>query len=238
MSRVAIFANSIITFGAQWISIRAERKRAEGRSMFITISRQFAAGGSKVAKAVADSLDWTVVDDAFIHEIAQRTGYSPEEIADMEERVPSFMERFARSSAAAFPENLVASPSWIDQPDALRLARVTRDVVEELGHRDRVVLVGRAAAAVLAREKSAIHARLVAPVDYRVRQAIDRLGLPEKKALSHLEEIDDNRARYHRELYDRDWNDPVHYHFVLNTGLLGSQGAARIIVGHARELGW
>jgi cytidylate kinase len=71
-----------------------------------------------------------------------------------------------------------------------------------------------------------------------VRQAVERLGYAEKKSLSHLEEIDDNRARYHRELYDRDWNDPIHYHFVLNTGLLGSEGAARIIVGHARELGW
>jgi cytidylate kinase len=206
--------------------------------MFITISRQFAAGGSEVAKAVADSLGWTVVDDAFIGEIAQRTGYAPEEIEGLDERVPSFMERFAQSSAAAFPENLVTSPSWIDQPDAMRLARVTRDVVEELGRRDRVVLVGRAAAAVLAREQSAIHARLVAPVAYRVRQAVERLGYAEKKSLSHLEEIDDNRARYHRELYDRDWNDPIHYHFVLNTGLLGSEGAARIIVGHARELGW
>ena len=98
--------------------------------------------------------------------------------------------------------------------------------------------MGRAAAAVLAREQSAIHVRLVAPIEYRVRQAIERLGIEEKRAHAHAEEVDDNRARYHLELYGRDWNDPVHYHFVLNTGLLGANGAADIVVGHARSNGW
>lgn len=206
--------------------------------MFITISRQFAAGGSRVAASVAKQLEWSVIDDAFIQEIAERTGYTPDEIAALEERVPSFIERFAQSSAASLPENQVASPNWIDQPDAMRMARVTRDVVEDLGRRDRVVLVGRAAAAVLAQERDAIHVRLVAPVEYRVRQAIERLDYSESDAKDRLEEIDSNRQRYHRELYDRDWNDPVNYHFVLNTEAVGVEGAARIIVGHARALGW
>jgi len=206
--------------------------------MFITISRQYAAGGSQVANRVAEELGWTVVDDAFINEIAARTEYEPEEVAGLEERVPSFMERFAHSSAASLPENIFASPNWIETPDSTRLARVSREVIKELGRRDRVVLVGRAAAAVLARERDAIHVRLVAPVDYRVRQAIERLGVPEKEAHAHLAEIDDNRARYHLELYHRDWNDPVNYHLVLNTEALGPEAASKIIVGHARHLGW
>jgi cytidylate kinase len=148
------------------------------------------------------------------------------------------MERFAQSSAASMPEYQVASSSWLEEPELVRLARVTRDVVEELGRHDRVVLVGRAAAAVLARERDAIHARLVAPVAYRVQQAIDRLGIPQKQAAAHLREIDENRARYHREFYDRDWNDPVNYHFVLNTEALCPEGAAQVIIGRARHLGW
>jgi cytidylate kinase len=206
--------------------------------MFITISRQFAAGGSQVAKRVADEIEWTVVDDAFIEELAERTGYTPEEVAGLEERVPTFIERFAQSSASSLPENLVASPNWIEQPDVTRLAKVSRHVVEEIGRRDRVVLVGRAAAAVLAGERNAIHVRLVASLAYRVRQAIDRLGIPEKEAQARVEESDRNRSRYHRELFDRDWNDPVNYHFVLNTEAIQPEGAAQIIVGHARRLGW
>jgi len=191
-----------------------------------------------VAERVAAELEWTVVDDAFVEEIAARTGYPREDIAALEERVPSFMERFAQSAALSAPENLMASPSWIDQPDTIKLAHVTRDVIKELGRRDRVVLVGRAAAAILASERSAIHVRLVASRDYRVRQAVDRLGHPEKQARLHLEETDANRARYHLELYGRDWNDPVNYHMVLNTEALGVEGAVGILVARARQLGW
>jgi len=206
--------------------------------MFITISRQYAAGASEVSRRVAEELGWKVVDDAFIEEIAARTGYAPEDIAGLEERVPSFMERFAQSSAISLPENLLSSPSSIDQPDTIKLAHVSRELVEELGREDRVVLVGRAAAAVLASESSAIHVRLVASVEYRVRQATERLGHSEKEARAHVAEIDRNRELYHRELYGRDWNDPVNYHLVLNTEALGSDGAAQLIVARARQLGW
>lgn len=206
--------------------------------MFITISRQFAAGGSEVAEGVAAALEWTVVDDAFVEEIASRTGYSEEEIEALEERVPSFIERFAQTAALSSPENVLVNPNWADQPDSIRLARVTRELVEEIGRRDRVVLVGRAAAAVLASEADAVHVRLVAGVDYRVREAIDRLGFSEADARPHLEEVDHNRQRYHSELYGRDWNDPVNYHMVLNTEAVGAAGAAELIVTRARALGW
>jgi hypothetical protein len=46
------------------------------------------------------------------------------------------------------------------------------------------------------------------------------------------------RARYNREYYHRDWNDPVNYHMVLNTEALGIDGAVDAIVGRARVLGW
>ncbi len=206
--------------------------------MFITISRQFAAGGSEVSRRVAEELGWKVVDDAFIEEIAARTGYTPEDIADLEERVPSFMERFAQSSTISLPEYLLSSPSWVDEPETIKLAHVTRQLVQELGREDRVVLVGRAAAAVLASESSAIHVRLVASVEYRVQQATLRLGHSEKEVQAQLAETDRNRERYHRELYGRDWNDPVNYHLVLNTEAIGPDGAAQLIVARARQLGW
>jgi cytidylate kinase len=206
--------------------------------MVITISRQRMAGGSDVATRVAESLGWTVVDDALIDAVAERSGFSPEDVQDLEESVPSFLERFARSSALSSPENLLSTPSAIDEPATVKLAHVTREVIEELGRRDRLVFVGRAAAAVLASERNAIHVRLVASLEYRVRQVISKLGLSEEEARSEVIQRDEGRARYHKELFGRDWNDPVNYHLVLNTEILGATGAAEIIVARARSLGW
>lgn len=206
--------------------------------MVITISRQYMAGGSDVAARVAETLGWTVVDDALIDAVAERSGFAPEDVQSLEESVPSFMERFAQSSALSSPENLLSTPSAIDGPATVRLAHVTRDVIEELGQQDRLVFVGRAAAAVLASERNAIHVRLVAPIESRVREAMNRLGLSEEEARSAVEERDRGRERYHKELFGRDWNDPVNYHLVLNTEILGRAGAAELIVTRARSLGW
>jgi len=206
--------------------------------MLITLSRQYLAGADKVAQRVAETLGWTVVDDAFIGQLAERSGFDPEDVKGLEERVPTFMERFAQSSALSTPELLVSAPDAISEPEAIKLAHVTRDLVAELGRRDRVVLVGRAAAAVLARERAAIHVFLVASVEHRVREAIRRYGMSEAQARAAVSERDSSRARYHRELYHRVWADPVNYHFVLNTELLGIEGAADMILARVRALGW
>ncbi len=206
--------------------------------MIITLSRQYLAGADKVAKHVAAELGWTVVDDAFIEALSERSGIDPEDVKGLEERVPSFMERFAQSSALSTPEFLMAAPDATFEPEALRLAHLTRELVTELGRRDRVVLVGRAAAAVLARERDAIHVWLVASVEYRMREAMRRYGMGEAEARAAVAATDARRARYHRELYQRVWADPVNYHFVLNTELLGVEGAADLILARARALGW
>lgn len=206
--------------------------------MFITISRQYAAGGSEVARLVAGALDWTVVDDAFIDRLSERSGLTPDDVASLEERVPTFLERLAQSSALSFPEYLASTPGVLEEPGELKLAKLSRQLVSELGRRDRMIFVGRACAAVLARATDSLHVRLVASESYRLRHAIEQLGVAEEDAQGILDTTDRNRESYHREFYGRDWSDPVLYHMVLNTELLGIEGAAELIVARARELSW
>jgi cytidylate kinase len=68
--------------------------------------------------------------------------------------------------------------------------------------------------------------------------AAARLGCAAAQAAAILDDTDRMRARYNREYYRRDWDDPVNFHMVLNTGVLGFDGAAEVVVGRARALGW
>ena len=86
-----------------------------------------------------------------------------------------------------------------------------------------------AAPAVVGQVKGCLHVKLVAARDVRIRTVCDRFGLSPNEAARQLEEVDSHRLRYHREYYQRDWNDPVNYHMVLNTGLLGMDGATDVI---------
>ncbi len=207
--------------------------------MLITISRQFGAGGAAVAAKVAEALGWRVVDNELVERVAARAGLAPEDVAAREERVPSFIERLAQAVVAGTPEVPVPLDSGaVANLTESRLVRLTERVVEEIASEGRVVVVGRAAPAVLARETDALHVQIVAPRSHRIGRAAERLEVSLEEAARIMDDTDKNRARYHREYYDRDWADPVNYHMVLNTGALGLDGAARVVVRRAEELGW
>jgi cytidylate kinase len=208
--------------------------------MLITVSRQFGAGGSQVARQVAERLGWRVVDNELIEEVAARAGLPKAHVAEREERVSTFVERLARTLAAASPDVFPPPDSAgaiVDVPET-DLVRITETVVAEIAAQGKVVLVGRAAPAVLSREADALHVKLVAPRAFRIQVAAGRLGCAADKAAAVLDQTDRNRARYLREYYRRDWNDPINYHLVLNTGVLGFDGATDLIVARARAMGW
>jgi CMP/dCMP kinase len=208
--------------------------------MLITVSRQFGAGGSDVASRVADALGWRLVDNELVEQVAARAGLRPEQVAEREERVSTFVERLARTLACASPEVFpppASAGEVADVPEA-DLVRITETVVAELAAQGKVVLVGRGAPAVLSRETDALHVKLIAPRAFRIKVATERLGCSRDKAAHVLDQTDRMRARYLREHYRRDWDDPLNYHLTINTGVLGFEGAADLIVSRARAMGW
>jgi cytidylate kinase len=206
--------------------------------MLITVCRQFGAGGSEVARRVADRLGWTLVNNQFLDEVAARAGMTPEQVAQHEERTPSFLDRLSRYTAMTFPEIAVPPADVPEDFDEAKLVRITRNLVTEFAAEGRVVFVGRAAAAVLAEADNAIHVRLVAPVPYRARVVEERREIGHAEVMQAIKERDKNRERYHREYYGREWDDELNYHMILNTELLGFDGAADLIITHARSLNW
>ena len=207
--------------------------------MLITISRQFGAGGSSVADLVARRLGWTVVDNELIDRVAVRAGLSPQQVAAQEEAAPGILERIVLALAASSQEILTpASAESLRPMEEPRLVHITEKVVEEVAAEGRVVLVGRAATAVLAGTHDAIHVRLVAPKAHRIGVVAAREGIDLAAAEAAIDKTDANRSRYHRENYRREWSDPAMYHLTLNTGVLGYEDAADLVVARARRLGW
>src|SRR2546425_11512120 len=95
----------------------------------ITVTRQYAAGGSDVARLVAAALDWTVIDNQFVDEVARRAGLAPEEVAERDERAPGLLERLARTLAVGSPGLFMTSPAVPRlEPDAAPNVQITERV--------------------------------------------------------------------------------------------------------------
>ncbi len=206
--------------------------------MIITISRQLGAGGAEVARRVADRLQWRVADNEFVERVAARAGLTPHEVAVREERVPNFIERLAWALASASAELAVPTGATMEGLSEPLMVRVTEQVVAEIAREGRVVLVGRSAAAILGEEERTLHVQVVAPVKIRAERIAGRLNVPLDEAKKLIHESDSHRAKYHKEYYGRDWAEPVNYHIIINTGYLGLDGTADLIVREAGRRGW
>lgn len=206
----------------------------------VTITRQYGAGGSAVAKLVANALDWTLIDNEFVDEVAKRAGLAVEAVAAREERAPSLMERLVRALATASPETFVPAAASGDEPDEETLVRMAQRVIDQAAAHGRAVMVGRGAQAYLARASAgdALHAYVVAPRAARIREVMARLGVDEQQAARTVDDTDAARDRYVERFYGLSRQDPARYHLVLNTGFLGHDGAADLVVSAARRRGW
>src|SRR6266446_389689 len=205
----------------------------------ITITRQYASGGSEVARLVAAELRWDVIDNEFVDEVARRAGLPADAVAQRDERAPGLLERLARTLAAGSPELFIATAGLprVD-PDEAAIVHVTERVIAEAAAHGRIVLVGRGAQAVLAQRPDALHVYVVASKGWRMRLAVEQLGVPAATVEKAVDEIDQRRDQYVKTYYGRARHDVVNYDLVVNAEKLGIEGAAALIVAEARRRGW
>jgi cytidylate kinase len=204
----------------------------------VTISRQYGAGGSSVAAIVADKLGAEVLDKKLIEEVAARLALRPSEVEDQEERPRSYLERLMRSLSTLEPG---MGAGWTPPyPDPLfdprkEIIQLTEQGIREAAAGGNVVIVGRGAGFVLRENPAAFRVFLRAPESVRTRTLMKRFGLTEAEASRKMHETDSNRAAYIHQLYGRDWCDPDEYDLIVNTGRIGYETTAEIILRGAAE---
>lgn len=203
----------------------------------VTISRQYASGGSSIARAVAGRLAWTLVDNEFIDLVARRAGRPAEEVARCEERVEGLVDRLARTLSVAAPETFLAMGEHREmvQSAEAEIHAITQAVLTEVTQGDDVVLVGRGAQAFFHDRPDSLHVFVAAPLDLRIERAAERMGVTHRDAAREVERIDDQRREYVRARYDRVWDDPATYHLVVNSGLWSFDDCAAVIAAAAQR---
>jgi len=205
----------------------------------ITITRQYASGGSDIAQLVATQLGWTVIDNEFVDEVARRAGLPRAEVAQREERTSGVLERLARTLAAASPELFIteAAVSAAERDEAA-IHKMTERVILEAASEGRAVVVGRGAQALLATRPDALDVYVVASKPWRMRLAIEKLGVDPATVEKVLDETDKRRDQYVKTYSGRVRHDVENYDLVVNAERLGIEGAAAAIVAEAKRRGW
>ena len=204
--------------------------------MIVTISRMFGSGGSDVAARVAKELGWSLLDNAVVDEVAERLGVTRAEVSEMEERVPSLVERIVSTLSMSAPElSPTVDDSSLMVTAETRIVDVTKRVMVEAVAQGNAVLVGRGAQALLADRPDALHVFCYARKAFLVRYAIEHRGIDPAKAEHEVEQRNKQREQYVKRHWGRDWRSFDNYHLCVDTGRLGIEGAADLVVAAARQ---
>ena len=191
----------------------------------VTISRQAGCGARIIAQKLADhlqaqspkeSVPWCVFDRNLVERVL--------EDHHLPKRLARFMPEDHVSAMADTMDELFGlhPASWL-------LVRQTSETIFHLAELGNVVLIGRGATVITSQMPHVFHVRLVGSLERRLAhiQEYDHLG--RKAALEFIRHEDRGRLRYVRKYFQRDLNDPLLYHLVINTDLFPYEQVARVI---------
>jgi cytidylate kinase len=197
----------------------------------VTLSASYGAGGSVVGPRVAELLGVPFLDRAIPTAVSRALAVPLEEALARDERIEHGLG-FVLASLARLPAFDIAPPATPLLDD-----RAFKDECERVIRgqaRDGAVVLGRAAAVVLAGRPGALHVRLDGPAEARVAQAARILGLDEARAREERRDADRARDAYVRHFYRADASDPALYQLVLDSTALELDTCAELIAVAAR----
>src|ERR671935_399507 len=184
----------------------------------ITISRVPGSSGDTLARALAERLQYRLVDRKELVQLAETVGGADvawERSPELRERSPSFWERL--------------------NEERRRYASVLRRVTTHLAEEDNVVIVGLGAGQLLRGLSNVLRLQVVAPVDLRIQRVMERGYEDARGPMSRDQARDLVRHRdrqatgYMRYLFNIDWMDPQHWDLVINTGRFSIDEAVTVV---------
>ena len=203
----------------------------------VTVAATYGAGGSVIAPAVAMRLGLPFIDRAIRVAVAEEI-HEPLAAAlcddvDHAPRVARLLDRVLATSGLF--AGVTASP---EQRGALPEIARTEETLLRIADATGAVILGRAGAFCLKDCPGVLHVRLDGDVDARRRAAAARYGMDMAAAAGVQRQTDRARLAYVQHFYPRAgaWNDPRHYHVVLDSTALSHDACIEIIVRAAQDL--
>jgi cytidylate kinase len=191
----------------------------------VAISRQTGSGAGMVAKRLADYLQqhpsgdgrpWMVFDRNLMDQVLE------------DHNLPTRLAKYLPEDRSSQLEDILADVFEVHPPSQTVIYQSTETILRlaDLGN---VILIGRGSNVITARLPHVLHVRLVAPLEKRIEHVHEFYNLTGNEAQKFCLSQDRARERYLKCYFNAEMNDPLLYHLVINTGLIGYDQAAKLI---------
>jgi cytidylate kinase len=210
----------------------------------ITMSRQYGSGGNVIAVRVSEILGYRILDRQLIMQAAAEAGLPEQgfvDISEQEFKVKGFRDHLVELIFGPFAGSKSAAPklSWGGleaQMDADWFVELVNSTMLSAYQQGGVIIIGRGGQVILKDKPGVLHVRIEAPIEKRIQWVQQAEGVNEITARQRIDEHDQASARYLRQNFKVQWDDPLLYHLVINTDKWDMESAAQIIVEAAKTL--
>jgi len=193
----------------------------------ITVSREFGAGGSDLARMLGERLGWPVLDHELVFRCAKRLNIDTAAVERMHECSPSLLARISAALLVAPPEAPGIDTMHMLHIDSI--AEAAHESIREAAENPPVIVVGHGAQCLFAGRRDALHVRLYAPLGVRMTRLRERYGWSAATAGAKAKEMDEVRRRYVQRYFSHDVRDALLYDVQINTGHMSVEAAVRVV---------
>jgi cytidylate kinase len=195
----------------------------------ITISRDYASGGRKVGRILAKRLGFQYVDKSLFQKIAEDLNVSERTLESYEKsREYRITDIFSKVFSRGYIQRIVGYDKSVVEEKEYQ--KSLKNLILKTAEEDNVVIIGRAAYFFLKDMENCYHFRLIAPMDWRKKYAVEELKLPANRAKGILEKSDINHLWFHRLICGNKFDDPFLFHMTLNLGVIPIEKAVEVII--------
>ena len=196
------------------------------KKCIITIGRQFGSGGRYVGRLLSEKLSIPFYDKELLAEAAKHSGICEEILEDHDEK-PTRSLLF--SLVTGMQHHVGSGSFYMDMPLNHRIFLAQFDAIRKLAEEGSCVIVGRCGDYVLREDPDAVSIFVKADMPSKIARAVKYYGVEEDKAEERIRKADKQRASYYNYYATATWGDVDNYDLVVDTGVLGVEGAVELI---------
>ena len=197
--------------------------------MIVTISREFGAGATSVAKLVAERCGYRLVSDDLTWRVARRLNLDSPLVTGEVEMERPFLARLLEQLPGASLDIGAIPDVQQDAATAETRRAIEFEIIDEAQQGD-VVIIGRAASFLLGPREDVLRVFLHAPRAWRIARAIEWFGYTPAQAKNTVKRLDEARAAYVRDHYAGVIWDARAYDLSIDTSSTGFANAAETII--------
>lgn len=171
----------------------------------VTISRTYGSGGAEVGRLVAERLNCQYYDSSLINQIAER--------GEVRRELVEALDEGSRTSIQQWISDLLHGRIFDESDYQHHLF----EILQSLAQMQSVVIVGRGANYILG-NCPRLDIRVDAPLELRIGRIAVRKSISRDEARREVQRNDLERARFIKRIFGKEWDNPLDYDLVVNTG--------------------